>query len=271
MESKRYVGACSFTWKASAIIKASLAAVVMLCSLAYGADHKDAVTGMEFVLVKGGCFQMGDTFGDGNTEEIPVHKVCVDDFYIGKHVVTQEQWMSVMGSNPSEFKECGGDCPVEQVNWHDAQAFVQALNRKGGGNNYRLPTEAEWEYAARSGGKKEKYAGGADVESSAWYFDNSDMKTHSVGTKAPNGIGLYDMSGNVFQWCLDWDDKNYFQVSPVENPPGPATGEYKIIKGGSWLSMAHGVRTSYRLGRIPAKRSGDVSLRLVKPAAIPAR
>jgi formylglycine-generating enzyme len=232
--------------------------------ISWGADHKDAATGMEFIFVKGGCYQMGDTFGDGNTEEIPAHQVCVNDFYIGKHAVTQGQWKAVMGSNPSEFKECGDDCPVEQISWNDARSFIHKLNRMKPGNNYRLPTEAEWEYAARSGGKKEKYAGGADAESAAWYFENSDMKTHPVGTKAPNGLGLYDMSGNVFQWCLDWDDKNYYGGSPVDNPQGPASGEYRVIRGGSWVSTEHGVRTTYRLGRVPDRRSGDIGLRLLK-------
>jgi formylglycine-generating enzyme required for sulfatase activity len=237
---------------------------LVLNSLAWSADHTDAVIGMEFVLVKGGCYQMGDTFGDGNTEEIPSHKVCVSDFYIGKHLVTQGQWKAVIGSNPSEFKEGGDQCPVEQISWNDARNFIQKLNRVKPGNNYRLPTEAEWEYAARSGGKKEKYAGGGDVESTAWYFENSEMKTHPVGSKRPNGLGLYDMGGNVFQWCSDWDDKNYYGVSPIDNPQGPSTGEYKVIRGGAWVSMAHGVRTSYRLGRLPDNRSSEIGLRLIR-------
>ncbi|TAN44631.1 MAG: formylglycine-generating enzyme family protein, partial [Nitrospirae bacterium] len=135
---------------------------------------KDAATGIEMVLVKGGCYQMGDTFGDGDSDEKPVHEVCVDDFYIGKFEVTQGQWQAVMGNNPSSFKNCGDNCPVESVSWNDVQEFISRLNKKvplskGGTRGlYRLPTEAEWEYAARSGGKREKYAGGDDVDSVAW-------------------------------------------------------------------------------------------------------
>jgi formylglycine-generating enzyme required for sulfatase activity len=250
--------------RAALIFIAVIISAIGFSGIAFSAEYKDAVTGMEFVFVKGGCYQMGDTFGDGNTEEIPAHKVCINDFYIGRHVVTQGQWKTVAGSNPSEFRHCGDNCPVEQVSWDDARSFIQKLNRMKPGNNYRLPTEAEWEYAARSGGKQEKHAGGVHIESAAWYFENSDMKTHPVGTKAPNGLGLYDMSGNVFQWCSDWDEKSYYSISPKDNPQGPSSGEYRVIRGGAWISMAHGVRTTYRLGRLPERRSGDIGLRLVK-------
>ena len=133
-----------------------------------GKSYTDPTTGMEFVFVKGGCYQMGDTFGDGYSDEKPVHEVCVDDFYIGKYEVTQAQWEKVMGNNPSYFKNCD-NCPVEQVSWNDIQEFINRLNSKAGGNKYRLPTEAEWEYAARSGEKREKYSGGDDCDSVGWY------------------------------------------------------------------------------------------------------
>ena len=243
---------------------AALAILPGFCSLSWASDYKDAVTGMEFVTVKGGCYQMGDTFGDGNSEEIPVHRICVSDFCIGKYAVTQAEWKKVMDGNPSYFRECGDDCPVEQISWHDALRFIDKLNRTGAGNRYRLPSEAEWEYAARSGGKREKYAGSADSDNVAWHFDNSDMKTHPVGSKAPNSLGLYDMSGNVFQWCLDWDDKNYYRSSPQQDPQGPASGEHRVIRGGSWRSLPHGVRASYRLGRTPDTRSDNTGLRLVR-------
>ena len=248
----------------SFFFSAALTILIGFCSLPWASDYKDAVTGMEFIIVKGGCYQMGDTFGDGNSEEIPVHKVCVSDFYIGKYAVTQAEWKKVMGGNPSYFRECGDDCPVEQISWHDALRFIDKINRMGAGNTYRLPSEAEWEYAARSGGKREKYAGSADSDSVAWHFDNSDMKTHPVGSKAPNGLGLYDMSGNVFQWCLDWDDKNYYRSSPQQDPQGPASGEHRVIRGGSWRSLQHGVRASYRLGMKPDNRSDNTGLRLVR-------
>ncbi|MDP2279759.1 MAG: SUMF1/EgtB/PvdO family nonheme iron enzyme, partial [Nitrospirota bacterium] len=188
----------------------------------------DPATGMEIVFVKGGCFQMGDTFGDGESDEKPVHEVCVDDYYIGKYEVTQGQWKAIMGNNPSHFKDCGDNCPVEQVSWNDVQEFIQKLNEKnnppsppftkGGKGGFRLPTEAEWEYAARSGGKSERYSGGNDIDSVAWYNKNSGGKTHPVGTKQPNGLGIYDMSGNVWEWVNDWYDEFYYKNSPKNNP-----------------------------------------------------
>jgi formylglycine-generating enzyme required for sulfatase activity len=123
-----------------------------------GEAFTDLTTGIQMVFVQGGCYQMGDTFGDGESDEKPVHKVCVHDFYMGKYEVTQGQWKAVMGNNPSNFSNCGDNCPVEQVSWADVQQFIQRLNSRSG-KNYRLPTEAEWEYAARSGGKSEKWSG----------------------------------------------------------------------------------------------------------------
>lgn len=174
-----------------------------------GDAFKDPATGMEMIFVKGGCYQMGDTFGDGAPEEKPVHDVCVSDFYMGKHEVTQGQWKRIMGNNPSSFSGCGDNCPVEHVSWNDAQNFIRRLNSQSG-KGYRLPTEAEWEYAARSGGKSEKFAGGADVNTVAWYDGNSSSKAHPAGQKLPNGLGLHDMSGNVWEWCNDWYDGTYY-------------------------------------------------------------
>jgi len=177
-----------------------------------GGAFTDATTGMPFVFVKGGCYQMGDTFGDGAPEEKPVHDVCVSDFYMGKHEVTQGQWKRIMGNNPSSFSGCGDNCPVEHVSWNDAQNFIRRLNSQSG-KRYRLPTEAEWEYAARSGGKREKWAGSGNEASSgdyAWYSSNSGSKAHPAGQKLPNGLGLHDMSGNVWEWCNDWYDGTYY-------------------------------------------------------------
>lgn len=204
-----------------------------------GATYQDPTTGIEFVYVKGGCYQMRDTFGVGSSGEKPVHEVCVDNFYMGKYDVTQGQWKAIMGSNPSYFKDCGDNCPVEQVSWNDAQEFIRKLNSRLGGNKYRLPTEAEWEYAARGGGKIDKYAGGNDVDSFAWYAPNSGRKeTHPVGTKAANGLGLYDMNGNVYQWVQDWHDvsyyNNYYNNSPQKNPDGPVSSGGRVVRGGSW-------------------------------------
>jgi formylglycine-generating enzyme required for sulfatase activity len=224
----------------------------------------DPVTGIEFVFVKGGCFEMGDTFGDGDWDEKPVHEVCLDDFFLGKYEVTQGQWQTVMGNNPSYYKKCGNDCPVEMVSWNETQEFISRLNQKGK-NKYRLPTEAEWEYAARSGGKKEKWAGTSsegDLEQYAWYTKNSDYQTHPVGGKTPNGLGLYDMSGNVREWCSDWHDRNYYKASPRNNPQGSDNGSYREIRGGSWYSGPKNLRTTIRRGFVPVPSDRSTGFRI---------
>jgi formylglycine-generating enzyme required for sulfatase activity len=147
----------------------------------------------------------------------------VDGFWIGKYEVTQIEWQRVMGNNLSDFK--GDRNPVEEVSWNDAQEFIKRLNAKGNGM-FRLPTEAEWEYAARSGGKDEKYAGGDGVERVAWYRSNSRGKTHPVGTKAPNCLGLYDMSGNVWEWCQDWYNKK--RLLPACSPESHIFGRRRL-------------------------------------------
>jgi formylglycine-generating enzyme required for sulfatase activity len=212
--------------------------------------YKDSVTGMEFVFVKGGCYQMGDTFGDGSPNEKPVHEVCVDDFFIGKYEVTQGQWREIMGKNPSRSKDCGDNCPVERLSWNDLQEFIKKLNQKTG-KKYRLPTEAEWEYAARSGGKREKYSGGDDVDAVAWYSSNSGNKIHPVGTKSPNGLEIYDMSGNVWEWVTDWYAPEYYNNSPRNNPEGPDSGSSRVLRGGSWSYGAWSTRSARRLRSDP--------------------
>ena len=215
-----------------------------------------------FVFIKGGCYQMGDTFGDGDKDEKPVHEVCVDDFYMGKYEVTQKQWREIMGSNPSHFKKCD-DCPVEQVSWNDTQEYINKLNQKTG-QKYRLPTEAEWEYAARSGGRSEKYSVGNDIDSVAWYNSNSGDKTHPVGQKEANGLGLYDTSGNVWEWCQDWYDSDYYRKSPRNNPRGADSGQYRVLRGGSWDHEPQVLRASHRGGTTPNYRSSDFGIRLVR-------
>lgn len=279
-----------------------------------------SIEGMLFV--KGGCYEMGDTFGDGGEWERPVHTVCVDDFYIGKYEVTQEEWVEVMDNNPSkqerlgslpswdevivnplyndltdegkvklmhryDFKGCF-NCPVENVSWDDVQVFINKRNRKTG-KNYRLPTEAEWEYAARSGGEKEKFAGFSD-ESQLYLYANfcdsnceSNWKTKNqtdgytntspVGSYKPNGLGLYDMTGNVSEWASDWDcnvlrlnscgKQSYYKKSPKNNPKGLSSGEVKVIRGGSWADGPGIVRASFRLGVTPADRYGNLGFRMV--------
>ena len=230
-----------------------------------GDAFTDSATGMQMVFVKGGCYQMGDTFGDGYANEKPVHEVCVNDFYIGKYEVTQGQWQRIMGNNPSYYKNCGDNCPVEQVSWNDIQQFIQRLNNQSG-KQYRLPTEAEWEYAARSGGKSEKYAGGNDVDAVAWYDGNSGRETHPVGQKQPNGLGLYDMSGNVWEWCSDWYGEKYYGQSFRDNPDGPSSGSYRVLRGGSWYTKPRYVRVASRYWGNPESRLIYYGFRLAGPA-----
>jgi len=236
----------------------------LLCALA-GTAH--AAPNIEMVYVKGGCYQMGDTFGTGGPEEKPVHKVCVDGFSMGKNLVTQAQWQEVMGDNPSYFKQCGGNCPVEKVSWNDAQAFIQRLNELTG-RHYRLPYEAEWEYAARSGGKNEQWAGTSDIHelgAFAWLAENSGGKTHPVGSRRPNGLGLYDMTGNLWQWCSDWFDEEYYRHSPEKNPQGSASGNNRVLRGGSWNDAAPSSRTSERWSYLPSSNYYNFGFRLVLP------
>jgi formylglycine-generating enzyme len=232
----------------------------------------DFVTGMEFVLVKGSCFYMGDNFrdvdndgvGDVDKDEVPVHEVCVNDFYIGKYEVTQGQWEKVMGSNPSNFMN-GSNYPVERVNWNDVQDFIRKLNNKTG-KNYRLPTEAEWEYAARSGKKNETWAGTnnkSELIRYAWYSnDNPRNHTHPVGQKKPNSLDLYDMTGNVWEWCLDWYDEGYYKKSLRDNPKGASNGSRRVYRGGSWFDEPRYLRASNRYGNTPGHRSSNLGFRL---------
>ncbi len=223
---------------------------------------------MEFIFVKGGCYKMGDIFGDGNSDEKPVHEVCVSDFYMGKYLVTQGQWKDIMGYDPSLFSSCGENCPVENVSWSDTQVFIGKLNGKTG-KNYRLPTEAEWEYAARSGGRQEKWAGTSselELQQYAWYDRNSGDKTHPVGQKKPNGLGLYDMSGNVWEWCQDWFDDSYYRDGPRNNPTGPGSGQDKMLRGGSWFNGRNYVRAETRFGFDPASPYILGGFRLVAPS-----
>ncbi len=228
-----------------------------------GSTFTDPTTGMEFVFVKGGCFQMGDTFGDGDDDEKPVHEVCIDSFYMGKYEVTQGEWKKIMENNPSWFKN-GDNYPVEEVSWNDAQQFIRKLNTKKH-RKYRFPTEAEWEYAARSGGKREKYAGGFSVDVVAWYSNNSGGHTHEVGTKQANGLGIYDMSGNVYEWCSDWYDSAYYKISPRKNPLGPSSGSNRVVRSGCWRDYPRRGRAAFRLWHEPGDCNGCLGFRLALP------
>ena len=223
------------------------------------------VDGVAFKMVKvaGGTFQMGATSEQGSDaydDEYPVHSVTLSDYYIGQTEVTQELWEAVMGSNPSEFK---GDnqCPVEKVSWEDCQEFIKKLNRLTG-KNFRLPTEAEWEYAARGGNKSKgyKYSGSNNPDIVAWYDDISRGKTHPVAQKQANELGLYDMSGNVWEWCKDWYDG--YSSNSQNNPIGASTGSFRVLRGGGWFNGARSVRVSLRYYDAPDIRDLYYGLRL---------
>jgi len=218
----------------------------------------------EMVFVKGGCFDMGDTFGDGYSNEKPVHEVCVDDFYMGRYEVTQKEWEAVMGGNPSYFDGCG-NCPVEQVAWHDIQEFIRKLSRKRG-RIYRLPTEAEWEYAARGRGRRSRWAGTSDESALgeyAWYSGNSGGRTHPVGHKKPNAIGLYDMTGNVWEWVSDRYGEDYYEESLRNNPKGPSGGSDRVWRGGSWYNGPGLVSATHRFVSSPSYMDSYTGFRLV--------
>ena len=223
----------------------------------------DPVTKMEFIYVPGGWFKMGDIFGDGENHEKPVHDVHLYGFFIGKYPVTQGQWEVIMNKNPSHFKK-GNNYPVEQVSWDDIQAFIQKLNNISKVNTYRLPTEAEWEYAARSGGKNEKYAGGQNIEDVAWYDKNSNRSTHKVGQKSPNGLGLYDMSGNVWEWCEDIYQENSYTKHSIHNPVFSGNNDgFRVLRGGCWNRNAGNCRVASRGRYVPGIRGNYFGFRLV--------
>ena len=215
------------------------------------------VKGVEYpmVFVEGGTFKMGSDDSEAYFWEKPVHQVTLNSYCIGKYEVTQELWEAVMGSNPSHFK--GARRPVEQVSWDDCQVFIRKLNSLTG-KSFKLPTEAQWEYAARGGKKSKgyKYSGSNTIGDVAWYDGNSGSKTHDVVTKSPNELGLYDMAGNVWEWCSDWYGD--YSSSSQTNPSGPSSGSSRVCRGGSWLSDARICRMSYRNDNSPS--SGDILL-----------
>ncbi|TNE73274.1 PEGA domain-containing protein [bacterium] len=231
--------------------------------------------GMEFVLIPAGTFQMGSNESSG---EKPVHSVTISQpFYMGKYEVTQKQWKAVMGNNPSNWK--GDNLPVEQVSWNDVQEFIKKLNQKEGGNKYRLPTEAEWEYAARAGtttkwsfgddeSQLSKYGNFADKNSTMSWADKTQNdgyeNTSPVGTYKPNPFGLYDMHGNVWEWCQDWHDSSYYSYSPRTDPQGPNSGSDRVLRGGSWNFIAEDARSAIRGISNPDGRNSIIGFRLVR-------
>ena len=226
---------------------------------------KDGIS-IEMVKVEAGTFMMGatsemkDSYDDPYSDEKPVHQVTLtNDYYMGKYEVTQALWQAVMGSNPSNFK--GDNLPVEKVSWNDCQEFISKLNSLTG-RKFRLPTEAEWEYAAR-GGKKSRgyqYSGSSNISDVVWYKDNSANKTHPVGTKQANELGIYDMSGNVWEWCSDRYG-SYSSFSQT-NPTGSYSGSFRVLRGGGWGSFAWFCCLSFRRNFAPDFRHYDLGLRL---------
>jgi len=232
---------------------------------------KFEVGGVSFtmVAVEGGTFTMGATTEQGSDArdgEKPAHQVTLSSYCIGQTEVTQALWLAVMGSNPSRFT---GNLqrPVETVSWNDCQTFISKLNQMIG-KNFRLPTEAEWEYAARGGNRTRgyKYAGSNNIDDVAWNYANSMALdpyyygTYTVATKAPNELGLYDMSGNVREWCQDWYGS--YSSSAQTNPTGPASGSYRVYRGGSWGNSARYCRVSFRLNSAPSDSYDYLGLRL---------
>ncbi len=230
------------------------------------------------VYVEGGTFQMGST--SGASDEKPIHSVTVSSFWIGKYEVTQGEWESVMGSNPSKFK--GSNKPVEQVSWYDCVKYCNAKSRAdgreecysidsttvkllSGKNGYRLPTEAEWEYAARGGDKSQgyTYSGSDNLSSVGWHDENSGYTTHEVGAKLPNELGIYDMSGNVWEWCWDWYSSSYPSTSQT-NPTGATSGSCRVIRGGCYYYDARNCRSADRDYSAPTDSGYDIGLRLVR-------
>lgn len=214
------------------------------------------------VHVEGDTFMMGAAAEQGDKaydDEKPAHEVTLSSFSIGRYEVTQEEWQEVMGDNPSKFK--GDRRPVDGVSWFGCLEFIKKLNAMTG-MTFRLPTEAEWEYAARGGNKSRgyKYSGSNDLDEVAWHFDNSGWQTQDVGTKSPNELGLYDMNGNVFEWCQDWYDN--YDASAVANPTGPSSGYRRVFRGGSWMTKAGDYRASFRFSYIPILRTDFLGFRL---------
>lgn len=259
-------------WKYALILITLLAAAPCIARPSEGAGDNTVKTlpAIELVSIPGGCFRMGDTKADGYAfeDEKPAHKVCLDGFVIGKYEVTQEQWQAVMGENPSANKKCGGNCPVEQVSWDDVQAFITRLNTLTG-RDYRLPTEAEWEYAAR-GGQEQTWAGTDnrfELKEYANFNENSANRSGSVGEKKPNPFGLYDMTGNVYEWVQDRYSATYYAASPCRNPQGPPTGEIRAFRGGSFGTHHYGASAMSRARREPELQWGALGFRLVLPTS----
>ena len=227
---------------------------------------REPITGMEFIRVPGGCYEMGcgSWAGDCDNDSKPAHEVCVDGFWIARYEVTLDQWMKIIKFNRPEIGKAPNH-PVENISWDDAKEFIELLNAKGNdGSIFRLPTEAEWEYASRSGGKPEVYAGSNEIEAVAWYRENSDKRTQRVGSKGPNGLGIYDMSGNVREWCEDRYRGNAYRRHKRNNPIYIERGSFRVIRGGGYKTVAFFCRSTSRYRLKPHDRHSGVGFRIVR-------
>lgn len=247
----------------------SIAAFVGVFLVTFGAHAETPLpAGMTFVDIPEGSFQMGcvEYTNECGGAELPIHTVTLSSYQIMTTEVTQAMWKELMtGDNPSRFSDCDL-CPVENMSWGDAQLFVEQLNLRFDGWFYQLPTEAQWEYAARAGTTTEYFAGNGEevLNEIAWYPANAEKKTHAVATKAPNAFGLYDMHGNVWEWVLDWFGD--YTEEPQTDPYGPEDGTYRIIRGGGWLNDYLTLRsaTRWNYGPDEGDRYSDVGFRLVR-------
>jgi formylglycine-generating enzyme len=247
---------------------AAFAALLSICAFGLAAGDPrwvEPVTGIEFVRIPGGEFLMGSS--GGGDDEQPLHRVRLRAYYLAGFEVTQAQWRAVMGENPAHFSDCGS-CPVEQVSWEDAQLFLRRASKRSG-VALRLPTEAEWEYAAGGGDRHEQWPGTSDQDelpAFVWFKGIFEGKTHPVGQKKPNAFSLHDLGGNVAEWCADWFAPGYYRFSAVEDPRGPDEGTRKCVRGGSFLSSPDEVRTAHRWGSDPAARRRSIGLRVARDA-----
>ena len=277
----------------------SLTVLIFSCGKKTTEPEIPSIDGM--VYVPGGTFTMGDTRGQGSSDELPTHSVTLNSFLIGKYQVTQGEYQAVMGSNPASSYGVGSNYPVYYVSWYDAITYCNLRSINEGltpvysisgstnpanwgsipssdnatwnaaicnwnANGYRLPTEAEWEYAARGATNSPDYlySGSDTIGNVAWYDGNSGSGTHPVGGKAANGLEIYDMSGNVYEWCWDWYDASYYSSRASNNPKGPASGSYRVLRGGSWGSNDYFCRVAFRFNYSPASRSYYIGFRVCR-------
>jgi formylglycine-generating enzyme required for sulfatase activity len=253
---------------------AILVAAILLLPQAFGQPMPGAkefvseFTGAKFVLIPAGTFTMGSPPTEpGRGKDETQHQVTISKpFYMQTTEVTQGQWLKVMGSNPSYFRNCGSDCPVENVSWNDVQDFIKKLNGQEKTNKYRLPTEAEWEYAARAGTADARYG---EIDSIAWYNGNAGTKTHPAGRMQPNAWGLYDMLGNVWEWCQDRYGE--YQSGGVTDPVGSSFGSLRVNRGGSWEERAIYVRAAGRYSLDPGAKRYSIGFRLLRTAYVDSR